>query len=162
MLNQLHREIKLSLVSIGMDSKLIKEQIDQFVEWTKPKPIKDAVNLKERKAIKRHLQSLGHDEEDIEDVLNQMEEDSRMVVDGVNITVFPEIKSIKPVIRLCELDCGSMTENQVLSYSWVQETKTWATHCSQCNLVYAPDGKSFKNYTHARSYIANKMQAQDK
>jgi hypothetical protein len=124
-----------------MDKKKINEILDQLVIWEPQERVDDRMHIRDREQTKRQLFSLGYGEEEIDEALDEITHDSRMVVDGVNITIPKKIKSIKHQPKLCELNCGQMLINQKIErsyHSWPEPH--WRTKCTNCQHYLHPKG----------------------
>lgn len=129
-----------------MDKNKIAEILDQLVEWQEPKPMDDKMVMQDINATRRHLRKLGHDEDAIEEVLKQIEEDSSMIVDGVNITIPKRIKRRKPQAKLCELGCGKIAVDQVVEISYhTTPYKHKRERCKFCQYYKLEDGTFARN-----------------
>jgi hypothetical protein len=145
-----------------MDKKAIQEKIDEFVEWQPPKPMDDKLVIEDMRATRRHLLKLGHDEEAIDEVLRQIEEDSSMIVDGINITIPKQIKRKKPQSKLCELDCNKVVTDQVIDLIYYQQHNVWVKRCKVCQQFKTPSGEFAKNSQQLHFILKPKKRSADK
>ena len=130
-----------------MDKKEIQTRIDELVEWRKPERLKTDFEIAtNQKKIRKQLLDLGHDEEDVDRVLAEMLEDSRVIVDGVNITVPRKMKGVKKEPRLCELGCGKIAVDQRIDIKLQNfPEKHWIKKCNFCQYYQLPDGRFARN-----------------
>jgi hypothetical protein len=147
-----------------MDKKDIQSKIDELVEWDKPVRLKkDAEIASNQKKIRRQLLDLGHDEEDVDRVLAEMLEDSRVIVDGVNITVPPKLKGVKREPRLCELGCGKIAVDQRIDIKFQSfPEKHWIKKCNFCQYYQLPDGRFARNSQQLYAELIKKKNKADK
>ncbi len=147
-----------------MDARRINEILDQLVIWEPRDPVDDRGNIKDREKTKKHLLNLGYGEDEIEEALDEVINDSRMVIDGVNITVPKKIKSIKFQARDCELNCGQQVIDQKLERSYhTYPQPHWRTKCTNCQHYLHPDGKTLVKGVHAfKSYFYPSKKNKDK
>lgn len=147
-----------------MDKKAIQEKIDQFIEWEKPARLKkDADVITNQKKMRRQLLDMGHDEEDVDRVLNEIAEDSSVVVDGVNITIPRKVKGVKREPKLCELGCGKIAVDQVVDITFQKyPEKHWRKKCNFCQYYQLPDGTFARNSQQLYSILSKKMTKADK
>jgi len=147
-----------------MDSKQIKEKIDELVEWEKPVRLKtDSEVASNQRKIRRQLLDMGHDEEDVDRVLAEMLEDSRVIVNGVNITVPPKLKSVKKEPKMCELGCGKIAVDQridITFHNWPD--KHWRKRCNFCQYYQLPDGTFARNSQQLHTILHGKKKKVDK
>ena len=124
-----------------MNDPSIFDSINHLVEWEPPKPLQDHVLIKERKSLIVKLRKMGHDEDAINEVLDQMEEDARVVKDGANITLPKKIKRILHEPKACELGCGQQVINQVIQYTKHDfPIAYWRKRCTNCQYWVLEDG----------------------
>jgi hypothetical protein len=130
-----------------MDKKDIQSKIDELVEWEKPIRLKkDAEIASNQKKIRKQLLDMGHEEEDVDRVMAEMLEDSRVIVDGVNITVPRKLKGIKHEPKLCSLGCGKIAVDQRIDIKLQNfPEKHWIEKCNFCQYYRMPDGKFARN-----------------
>ena len=141
-----------------MDKKKINEILDQLVVWEPQERVDDRMHIRDREQTKRQLFSLGYGEEEIDEALDEITHDSRMVVNGINITIPKKIKSIKHQPKLCELNCGQMLINQKIErsyHSWPEPH--WRTKCTNCQHYLHPEGDRLVKGVHEfKSYYQRK------
>jgi hypothetical protein len=147
-----------------MDAKQIQARIDELIEWDKPVRLKkDAEIASNQKKIRRQLLDLGHDEEDVDRVLAEMLEDSRVIVDGVNITLPRKLKGIKHEPRMCELGCGKIAVDQRIDIRFQNyPEKHWIQKCNFCQYYKMPDGNFARNSQQLYSELLKKKRKSDK
>jgi hypothetical protein len=141
-----------------MDKRKIEEILNQLVVWAPQDPVDDRMQIRDREQTKRQLFSLGYSEDEIEEALDEVVHDSRMVVNGVNITIPKTIKAIKHQPKLCELNCGQMVINQKIERSWHSWPEPhWRTKCTNCQHYLHPNGKELvKGINNFKSYYSKK------
>ena len=124
-----------------MNDRSIFDQINHLVEWERPKQLQDHVLIKERKSLILKLRKMGHDEDAINEVLDQMEEDAKVVKDGANVTLPKQIKRILHEPKPCELGCGQQVVNQIIQYTKHDFPITyWRKRCTNCQYWVLEDG----------------------
>jgi hypothetical protein len=124
-----------------MDYATLLQHLEGLVEWEPPKRLQDHVLIKERKSLIVKLRKMGHDEDAINEVLDQMEEDAKVVKDGANITLPKKIKKILHEPKTCELGCGQMVINQVIQYTKHDfPIAYWRKRCTNCQYWVLEDG----------------------
>lgn len=142
----------------------IEKQLNTFIEWEKPKREKQDSNLvSNQKRIRRQLLDLGHDEEDIDRVMAEMQEDSRVIVDGVNITVPKKILRVRHEPKVCELGCGKIAVDQKIDISFqTYPIKHWRKKCNFCQYYQMPDGTFARNSQQYQTFLLKKKRDQTK
>ena len=131
----------LPQVKVQMHLKEIKSRIDELVEWDKPEQLHPDV-----KNIRKQLLDLGHSKKDVDNVLTEMLDNNRVVVDGVNITIPRKLKGIKHQPKICDLGCGQMAVDQRIDIklrTWPD--KHWVKKCNFCQYYKLPDGTFARN-----------------
>lgn len=141
-----------------MDKQKIDEILNQLVIWEPQDPVDDSRQIKNLAQTKQRLIDIGYDEEEIDEALDSFTFDSRMIVDGVNITVPKKIKAVKHEPKLCELGCGQMVIDQKIEksfHTWPESH--WRTKCTNCQHYLHPNGKELVKGVNAfRSHFFKK------
>ena len=152
------------VLSICMDKRKIDEILDQLVTWQPRERVDDKAKVKDRNETKKRLLDMGYEEEDIDQILDEMANDSRMVMNGENITVPKKIKSIKHQPKLCDLGCGDIVVNQVIEKTFhFWPTSHWRTKCTNCqHYVHPQDGRLVKGVHAFQAYYMTKSKKKNK
>lgn len=146
-----------------MDARRISEILDQLVIWELPDRVDDRINIRDREETKRHLFRLGYSEDEIDEALDEIVHDSRMVVNGVNITIPKQIKAIKHEPKLCELGCGQMVIDQKIEKRYSDyPIKHWKTKCSNCQYYLHPEGYLVRGTNDISAYFIKKIKQENK
>lgn len=146
-----------------MDARRINEILEELVIWELPDRVDDRINIRDREETKRHLFRLGYSEDEIDEALDEIVHDSRMVVDGVNITIPKKIKAIKHEPKLCELGCGQMVIDQKIEKRYSDyPIKHWKTKCSNCQYYLHPEGHLVRGTNEITAYFAKKIKQENK
>ena len=146
-----------------MDKKQIEEILDQLVIWEPRDRVDDRINLKDQSETKKRLLDMGYDEEEIDNVLDEMAHDSRMVIDGINVTVPKKIKALKLQSKPCEFNCGQMVIGQKIEKSFHNYPEDhWRTKCLSCQHYQHPLGYMVKGVNEIVSYFNKKIKQKNK
>jgi len=148
-----------------MDKKDIQAKIDELVEWDKPTRLKRDNELASiQKKLRRQLSDAGLEEEEIEQTLAGLASDEqRVIVDGVNVTVPKTIKNVKHEPKICELGCGKMAVNQIISITYhTWPDKHWRKKCNFCQYYLLPDGTLARGSQQLKALLIKKNYYLDK
>lgn len=146
-----------------MDARRINEILDHLVVWEPQERVDDRMHIRDREQTKRHLFRLGYSEDEIDEALDEVTHDSRMVVDGVNITIPRTIKSIRHEPKLCELGCGQTVINQKIERRFSDyPIKHWKTKCSNCQYYLHPEGHLVRGTHDISAYFVKKIKQENK
>ena len=152
------------MVSICMDPKQIQAKLDELVEWDNPTRLKRDNELASiQKKLRRQLSDAGLEEEEIEQAVAGLADDERVIVDGVNITVPKTIKAVKHEPKLCELGCGKIAVNQIISITYhTYPDKHWRKKCNFCQFYLLPDGTLARGSQQLKTILLKKKYQLDK
>jgi len=147
-----------------MHPKEIQAKIDELVEWNKPERLKTDFEIaSNQKKIRKQLLDMGHDEEDVDRVLTEMLENSRVIVDGVNITIPRKLKGVKHQPKMCDLGCGKIAVDQRIDIKFQTfPEKHWVKKCNFCQYYQMPDGTFARNSQQLYSELIKKKKKSDK
>jgi hypothetical protein len=146
-----------------MDARRINEILDQLVVWEPQDRVDDKMHIRDREQTKRQLFKLGYGEDEIEQALDEAVHDSRMVVDGINVTIPRTIKSVKHEPKLCELGCGKIAVNQIISITYhTWPDKHWRKKCNFCQYYLLPDGTLARGSQQLKTILSKKKYDLDK
>lgn len=146
-----------------MDARRINEILDQLVVWEPQDRVDDRMQIRDREQTKRQLFSLGYSEDEIDEALDEIVHDSRMVVNGVNVTIPKTIKAIKHQPKPCELGCGQMVINQKIEKRLSDyPIKHWKTKCNNCQYYLHPEGHLVRGTHDISAYFVKKIKQENK